>query len=141
MQFKYNFSKRSGGDKVPLIDVVVANPLNNTKVAYPAMIDSGAFMSVFHKDIADTLGLDLRKIKEINFGGVGNKKQSLKGKPALVQIMVAQKGQNHTFDEYVLFSSDIAPNGYPLLGRMGFFTHFENITFDINADRFYLTTK
>ncbi len=138
MQFKYKFTPRSGRDKIPLVDVIISNPKNKLKVSYPAMIDSGAFINVFHYDIADTLELDLTPIKITHFGGVGNINLDLEGKVYIVNLMVMQKGRNHSFESPVLFSKDIDPNGYPLLGRLGFFDQFNEISFDFNNDKFYL---
>jgi hypothetical protein len=141
MQFKYNFSTRGRGDLVPIVDVTVTNPENDEKVDYPCMVDSGAFMNVFHSDIADVLGLDLTKVKPQMFSGVGDKKPRLEGKPYIVNLMVAQKGKKHSFDAYVLFSNDIDPNGLPLLGRSGFFNEFDSVCFEMRKGIFYFNNN
>lgn len=91
MRFKYK-TTNIGSDKIPLLDVIITNPENNRKVTYPALLDSGAFMNVFHSDIAQILGVDLSKIKrEVEFGGIGTTTSTIKGKPYVVNLMVAQK--------------------------------------------------
>jgi hypothetical protein len=137
MQFKYNFSSGRGGDLIPIVDVIITNPVNNEKVTYPCMVDSGAFMNVFHSDIADILGIDLTNVKPQMFGGVGNKKQSLVGKPYIVKLLISQKGKSVPLDAYVLFSKDIDPNGLPLLGRRGFFNEFDSVCFEMKKGFFY----
>jgi len=138
MRFKYK-TTNVGNDRIPLLDVVITNPENNRKVTYPALLDSGAFMNVFHSDIAQVLGIDLSKIKrEIEFGGVGTSLSAFKGKPYIVNLMVAQKGKNHSFDSYVLFSDNINPNGNPLLGRMGFIDQFPKVELSLKSNSFYL---
>lgn len=138
MKFKYNVTTIRG-DKIPIIDILITNSQNNVKVTYPCLVDSGAFMSVFHSEVAEALGIDLESIKEIcPFGGVGKAKRTLIGKPYCVKLMVVSKGNNKEFDSMVLFSEDIDPNGYPILGRLGFFDRFDEISFDIAKGKFYL---
>lgn len=138
MRFKYSTTDY-GDDRIPLVDVILTNPDNDISIGYPAMLDSGAFMNVFHADVANLLGIDLSKIKkEIDFGGVGTAGGKLKGKPYIVNIMVAKDGKSHRFDAYVLFSKDINPNGHPLLGRLGFMDKFLKIEFDMKQGKFLL---
>lgn len=140
MKFKYN-TTNVFNDKLPILDVIIANPQNNKKVVYPALLDTGAFMNVFHSDIAKVLDIDLNKIKkEQKFGGVGTSGNSLEGKLYIVNLMVAQKGRNHNFDAYVLFSDNINPDGEPLLGRQGFIDQFRNVEFCLGENKFYLYT-
>lgn len=138
MKFKYKTSN-VGNDKIPLLDVIITNPDNGNKVTYPALLDSGAFMNVFHTEIAHVLDIDLSKIKKnVSFGGVGTAEGRLSGKPYLVNLMVAQKGKNHSFDSLVLFSDNINPDGDPLLGRQGFIDQFSKVEFVLGNDVFYL---
>jgi hypothetical protein len=138
MRFKYK-TTNIRNDKIPLLEVIITNPQNNNKVSYTALLDSGAFMNVFHSDVAQILGIDLTKIKrQIDFGGVGTSPTVLKGKPYIVNLMVAQKGKSHSFDSYVLFSDDISPNGNPLLGRQGFMDQFSKVELYLKKNSFYL---
>lgn len=138
MRFKYK-TTNAGSDKIPLLEVIITNPENNNKVSYTALLDSGAFMNVFHSDLAQILGIDLSKIKrEVDFGGVGISPSVLKGKPYIVNLMVAQKGKSHSFDSYVLFSNNINPSGDPLLGRQGFIDQFSKVELSLKTNSFYL---
>lgn len=138
MRFKFK-TTNLGSDKIPLLEVIITNPVNSRKVSYHALLDSGAFMNVFHSDIAQILGIDLTKIKkEIEFGGVGTSLSALKGKPYIVNLMLAQKGKRHRFDSYVLFSDNINPNGDPILGRQGFIDQFSKVEISFKSNSFYL---
>lgn len=138
MRFKFK-TTNARSDKIPLLDVVITNPNNGKKVSYPALLDTGAFMSVFHNDVAKVLKIDLSKIKKtIDFSGVGTTRGELRGKPYIVNLMVAQKGRNKNFDSYVLFTKNLNPNGNPLLGRKGFIDQFSIVEISLSKDKFYL---
>lgn len=140
MQFKYPFSGY-GNDKIPLLEVKITNKENNKSMNYFTMLDSGAFMNVFHSDVARVLEIDLSRIKQtISFGGVKETKK-MKGKPYIVEMMVMQKGKSYKFDSYVLFSDEVYSDGHPLLGRQGFFDRFEQVCFNYPNNKFYLQTK
>ena len=139
MQFKYNYTPL-GKEKLPLVDIIITNPVNKLKVSYPSLVDSGAFMSVFHNEVAYALGIDLSSIKEqVAFAGVGEVKRTLTGKLYVVDLMVSDRGNSHKFDAPVLFSDDLNPNGYPILGRQGFFNNFKNIIFSSTRSKVILT--
>jgi len=87
--------------------------------------------SVFHTDIADTLGIDLKHIKkQVLFRGVGEQSKDFIGKPYIINLMVYQKGISHKFESVIVFSDDINKDGYPLLGMGGFFNKFKKVIFD-----------
>ncbi len=140
MKFKYEFSKRSASDyKVPIIEVLIKNKENTISLTYRAMLDSGAFTNVVHEDLADLLGIDLRKIKqEVTFHGIGNTPKGLTGKMCIVELTVFQKGKRHSFDTPIIFSNDMAPDSIPVLGRQGFFDQFKEISFQFPHNRFHL---
>ena len=138
MQFKYNFSK-ADGDKIPLLEIRLKNKENGRIVGYRAMLDSGAFMSVVHSDVAEILGINLNQIKQkVSFQGVGDISGKLSGKIYIVEVSVFQKGKSFRFDSPVLFSNNIHANSIPLLGRQGFFDQFSEICFNYQANKFYL---
>lgn len=141
MKFKYPF-RVVAGDKIPILDVRINNKDNNKSTNYRAMLDSGAFANVFHSDIARVLGIDLSKIKETQyFGGVKASKRLIKGKPYIIELMIMQKGQNKTFDCFVIFSEEVSDTGFALLGRQGFFDQFREICFNYKNNKFYLETN
>jgi hypothetical protein len=141
MQFKYDF-ERYGPDKIPFVDIIIENKDNQKTTGYRALLDSGAFMTVMHSEIADVLDIDLSHIKdEVAFVGIGKIKRQLKGKKYVAQIMVFQKGNCYKFDTYVLFSDDIPNDGHPILGRMGFFDRFNEVVFNYTSNKIYLIKK
>lgn len=84
----------------------------------------------------------MRKIPEkIVFKGVGKAKRELRGKAAVVEIMLAQKGKNYKFDAPVVFSEDIDKNRYPLLSMRGFFDNFKTVSFSEERNKVILETK
>jgi|GEM_PF-849591 len=141
MQFKYSFTKVRW-DNIPFLEVVLKNPENNESVGCRAMVDSGAFISVFHSELAEVLGIDLGLIKsETTFQGVGDIAGSLKGKIYFVDMTVWDKTNKCNFICPVLFSDNIDRNSFSLLGRKGFFDHFDEVVFNIKSNKFYLRTN
>ncbi len=137
MQFKFTFSV-ARDDKIPLLNVIVKNPDNDKTMGYTALLDSGAFISIFHTEVAGILGIDLSKNKSIKFTGVRDSDQNMEGKPYVVRLMVSQKGNSHSFDSLVVFSDEVSKDGYPILGRQGFFDQFSQVCFDYSKNKFYL---
>lgn len=72
---------------------------------------------------------------------MGKAKRELRGKAAIVEIMLAQKGKSYKFDTPVVFSEDIDKNGYPLLGMRGFFDNFKIISFSEDRNKVILEAK
>lgn len=136
MQFKYSF-REIYREKIPILEVRITNKETGKAVNYPAMLDSGSFANIFHSDIAEVVGIDLSHIKEIEFGGVKKSKQ-MKGKPYIVKLMVACKGESYSFDSYVVFSDEIDKDVFPLLGRIGFFDRFDQVCLSFKKNKFYL---
>ena len=141
MQFKYPF-QIAYNDRIPMVDIRITNKENNKSVNYRAMLDSGAFANVFHTEVADLLGIDLTKIKEMQtFGGVKASKRLMKGKMCIVELMLLGKGKSYKFDSYVIFSAEVSENGFALLGRQGFFDQFNEVCFNYKNNKFYLQTS
>lgn len=130
IKHSFKYIKR-GRVKKPLIPIQLR--LNGKVVSSLALIDSGADFNIFHSDLAPILGIDLSKLKTTQFGGIK------KGVPdSTAYIAALEVGVNGDFfDCPVLFSADISPNGYGVVGQLGFFDHFR-ITFDYDTDHIYL---
>ena len=139
MQFKYNFTE-SRKDKVPFLNIAVKNRDSSKVINYIAMLDSGAYISIFHSDIAKLLGIDLSIITDKQvFGGVEKSDRELSGKPYIVKLLLTQKGKDYEFETPVIFSDQITDQGFALLGRQGFFDQFDKICFDYKNSKFYLS--
>lgn len=125
-KFKFDYLK-IGPKKRPIIPVIIKN--DSKIIETPALIDSGADFNVFDIGIADALGLNLNKAKKITFKGVGNKALELKGNMAVVNLMIAAKGSSKNFQAPVIFTNELPNNGFALLGEVGFFDQFEEVSF------------
>lgn len=125
-KLKFDYIK-IGSRKRPIIPVRLS--YKNSSINTPALIDSGADFNVFPLSITKDLGLNLNMDKPIIFGGVGEKSQKLTGYLAVLDLMIFNKGENISFSTPIVFTNDIPPNGFSLLGETGFFDHLDQISF------------
>ena len=119
---KFPYKKLSSGVSRPIIPIEVI--YKGKSVKYHALIDSGADINIFHKEIGDILDIDIEK-----------------GRHGLVSGVVQTEPQDYFFHsvtikvggwEYtteVAFMPSLSKNGHGLLGQKGFFNLFK-ITFD-----------
>lgn len=84
-----------------------------------ALIDSGATISVFRSEVAESLGISFEKGKEIYLGGVGGR---IKGYIHTLKIEIAGK----RFLCPIVFSHEYTVS-FNLLGREAFFKQFRII--------------
>lgn len=96
-------------------------------VGYEALIDSGADFNVFHSEIAQILDIDYKKGRKRQIFGLGN--QEIKGYECNVEMKLQGFPK---FVSPVIFSSQIPPHSFGVLGNKGFFGHFE-IRFDYSS--------
>lgn len=89
------------------------------KKEFYALIDSGATISVFRAEVADSLGLIIEKGKETYLGGVGGR---IKGYIRPINIEIAGKN----FNCPIVFSREYLVS-FNLLGRESFFPKFRII--------------
>lgn len=113
----------------PLIGIEVWSIGGSEKVPILAMIDSGTDGTVFHADIAETLGIDESRCRKGELGGIG----SLEGFYTDVKIVVPDF--NVAFEAPVFFGKNLPMDG--LLGQAAFFPRFK-IRFEKNKNKFYL---
>ena len=106
------------GNNYPIIPLSVEYSRKKQEIL--ALIDSGATISIFRKEVADYLQINIKKGKEITLGGVGGK---IKGYLHDLKIEVAGK----RFICPVVFSQEYSVS-FNLLGRESFFKNF-TITF------------
>ncbi len=128
-KFKY---VKIGNFYRPLIDITLCNGSQTAK--YAVLVDSGADFNVFHSDVASLLGLDISLAKPVEFGGIKDD-----GKPCIGYLCAIEIGIDGVFfNSFALFSSDISPNGNPVVGQRGFFEHFNSVQFDYPKKLGYL---
>lgn len=112
--FKYYFN---GEGYFPVIPLYVS--VQNQQLKLHALIDSGATISVFKDEVAEQLGIEIERGKEIYLGGVGGR---IKGYIHELRLEIAGK----KFLCPVVFSREYLVS-FNLLGREVFFKSFRII--------------
>jgi hypothetical protein len=125
ISFKYK--KNPEGQFFPVIPLRFY--LDKKRVDSSALIDSGATISIFREDVADYLGVEIERGKEIFLGGVGGR---IKGYIHKMKIETGGK----KFICPIVFSHEFRVS-FNLLGREGFFKHFK-IIFDEKRKKVFL---
>lgn len=115
------------GNRYPVIPISFIFP--RKKRRWFALIDSGATISIFRPEVAESLGITINNGKEMYLGGVGGR---IKGYVHELPIEVAGK----RFRCPVVFSREYTVS-FNLLGRKEFFRHFR-ITFEEQRNRVVL---
>lgn len=107
------------GNYFPVIPLSLK--FGNKKKEFFALVDSGATISIFRSEVADSLGINVTSGKETYLGGVGGR---IKGYIHNLEIEIAGK----QFMCPVVFSYEYLVS-FNLLGRASFFEKFR-ITFE-----------
>ena len=107
------------GNTFPIIPLSLAH--SSKKKEFYALIDSGATISVFRAEVADSLGINTEKGEETYLGGVGGR---IKGYIHVLKVEIAGK----KFNCPIVFSREYLVS-FNLLGRDSFFPKFR-ITFE-----------
>lgn len=103
------------GNLFPIVPVALK--FNRLKKEFFALVDSGATVSVFRAEVAESLGIEIQKGKEIYLGGVGG---HIKGYLHQLKIELAGK----KFACPIVFSHEYLVS-FNLLGRQEFFKRFK----------------
>jgi hypothetical protein len=112
------------GNTFPVVPLSLKS--GNKKKEFFALVDSGATISIFRSEVADSLEIEVNGGKEIYLGGVGGR---IKGYIHKLEIEIAGK----QFICPVVFSSEYLVS-FNLLGRASFFKQFR-ITFEEKDNR------
>ncbi len=118
--------------KRPVVDILLC--FNHKSVKYSALIDSGADYCIFHAEMADLLGLEVKKGKKLTFFGTGGEPQV-----AYFHIIEIELG-GWPMDLYCGFCYDMKSLPYGILGQTGFFDRFK-IEFDYQNKRIEIKPK
>lgn len=113
----FPYEADSKGNIFPIIPLALT--FADKKKGFYALIDSGATISVFRAEVADSLGLIIEKGKEIYLGGVGGR---IKGYIHTQNVEIAGKN----FHCPIVFSREYLVS-FNLLGREAFFPKFRII--------------
>lgn len=105
----------------PLVDIELLGPAG--KILVTAVIDSGAYRPVFPLKTAETAGIELSKCANelIQYGG-----STTAGKVARTRIELIPGGP--VLDTTIVFV-EMFDLPYALLGRVGFFDRFNEVSF------------
>ncbi len=114
----------------PVIPVAVS--FQGKDWRYAALIDSGADFSIFHAEIGEGLGIDIRSGMQIPFGGI----QEGGGAHAFLHPVTLNIG-GWKYETIIGFSYDIAKWGHGILGQKGFFDLFL-VKFDFRKEEIEL---
>lgn len=123
-QILFPYQRNSQGLYFPIIPVSLS--FRSKKTDTLALIDSGATISIFKSDVAETLKINIERGEEIYMGGVGGR---IKGFIHQLEMEVA----NRRINVPVVFSYEYLVS-LNLLGRQSFFERFK-ITFDEKKKR------
>ena len=110
--------------KAPYIPISLRNK-EGKLIKVAGLLDSGADNTVVPEDLAIILGLKEKKNSENITKGIGGK---VKTTESTLHLRVKNKRENYTLNIPVLILKDNKSDVPLLLGRQGFFEHF-NITF------------
>lgn len=116
----------------PVVPITVK--YQDQQIDYLALIDSGADFCIFHAEIGEYLGIDIRRGKKLEFFGVtGDKKE------AYFHYVIIIVG-GHEKECYSGFSHDFGRDRMPygILGQRGFFNTFK-VMMDYNKNRIELS--
>ncbi len=121
--------------KLPWIRFGIYNPENESKILYlVGLIDSGADLTIIHREFGEELGFNIEKGKKINMVGLGG--AIVKGYLHTVGFKISdikEKEKPITYIDFAVFTSREFPTSNPqqtaILGTQGFFNHIQ-ICFD-----------
>lgn len=116
----------------PVLPIVVKN--KDKKLNYLVLIDSGADHNIFHAEIGEELGIDVKNGKKLNFWGTSGEKQT-----AYYHHVAIEVG-GWEYKCYCGFSYEIEHLPYGLLGQDDFFKQFR-IIFDYSKEQFEIRPK
>ena len=125
MRFPYQGFRNPDNPKEPIIKPMIWIRLSsgNKATNVLALIDSGADMCLFHKSVADTLGIDHKLGLAKEFRGISGSQSKITAYPHLVHLTVIGLS---SIDIMVGFTESDGVSA--LLGQSGFFDAFD-ITF------------
>ena len=131
---KFNYKRYGPGVLRPVIEI--KTKVNSNSLKYHVLVDSGADISLFHAEVAEYLGIDLKKCKKGVVTGVGGKSSEY----FLHKVSVEVGGWEYDMDIGFLptIGGRFAP--YGIVGQKGFFENFI-IKFDLQKEEIELKQR
>lgn len=129
MKFPY---RKYGIFYKPVVPVVFK--YKDKSFPYQALIDTGADISIVHAEIAQQLGINLESGEKFPFGGIcGN------GVGYIHKVDLEIGG--HIIENIpIVFSNDISPYGFGILGHEGLFNKLK-LLFEFGKKQFEIIQK
>ncbi|MEK7147851.1 MAG: aspartyl protease family protein [Patescibacteria group bacterium] len=123
MKFRY---KKFGSTLRPVIPIKVSAPNNPEGFGYEVLVDSGADLCIFHAEIGEALGIQVRKGKAQEVFGIGGKASVY----YLHKVTIVVGGWSYQIETG--FMPSVAGNvmQYGVVGQKGFFDLF-TVKFDL----------
>lgn len=109
--------------------------VEDNKLQYAALIDSGADFCIFEAEVGNYLGLDIKSGSPEQFGGIEGKGQAV---AYLHKVNINIGGWD--YKTTIGFSYDIAKHGFGILGQKGFFDIFV-VKFDLLKEEIELKKR
>jgi hypothetical protein len=132
MKFKY--AKYNGQVLRPVVPIKVKN--KNLEIGYQVLVDSGADFCLFHAEIGEAIGLDIKKGKKGIVTGVGGKSSEY----FLHKVTLEVGGWPYEIEAGFLPEIGTRSIPYGLVGQIGFFEHFK-VIFDRQSEEIELKPK
>ncbi len=101
----------------PIISVILI--FNRRIIGYEALIDSGADFNIFDASIAEALRIRLTSGNKRQIAGIGG--QRIKGYEHNIVLKIC----GNEYKTGVIFSKEIPPYSFGVLGNQGFFDQFD----------------
>ena len=120
IHYRYQAVRRQDSplQKVPSVPITLIGPSDSVNII--ALLDSGADISTISRDIAESLGLNIKDSTSIAYG-LGSKFRTVEKN---LRIRFGKGDENHVIDLPMRIVVDVI-DFPPLLGRYGFFDRFE----------------
>lgn len=117
MKFRY---KKFGNVLRPVIPIKVSSSSNTEGFGYEVLVDSGADLCIFHAEIGETLGINVKKGKPQEVFGIGGKASIY----YLHKVNIIVGGWSYEIEAG--FMPSVAGNvmQYGVVGQRGFFDLF-----------------
>ena len=122
---KFNYKKLTKGLDRPIVRIELKNPRSQQQISFLALVDSGADICLMPGDLATLIGIDVAAGERRDVGGV------VAGERRPYYLHDIDLGVGGVFAKATVgFMTDLAPNGYGLLGQRGFFDRFSFVKFE-----------
>ena len=135
MQFRYDtrYIDDYGFEMVPRVPMVFRNPKNGRELPIFCLVDSGASDTLINREIAESLGIEVKGGNPHSYGGIGG---SVKGYEHTITMRLAGDTR-----EFTIVCSVLALPSYDgLLGQRGFFDNYK-VVFEKYKKRFEVTAR